>query len=97
MEKLIITLTHRAYIFYKQEVLILYIMNHIYIIHLNSFKINIILTFNNLVNYNTCEFMFKANNNNFSTKSNSYPIRDINEFNIPSSKLNICSHCLIFY
>ena len=24
-----------------------------------------------------------------------YPIRDINNFNIPSSKLNICSHFLI--
>ena len=29
-------------------------------------------------------------------KSIIYPIRDINNFNIPSSKLNICSHCLIF-
>ena len=41
--------------------------------------------------------MFKANNNIYSTTSNSFPIRDINDFNILSSKLNICSHCLIFY
>ena len=33
--------------------------------------------------------------NHFSKKSIIYPIRDINNFNIPSSKLNICSHCLI--
>ena len=53
--------------------------------------------------YNTCEFMFKVYNNvhreiiinHFSKKSIIYPIRDINNFNIPSSKLNICSHCLI--
>ena len=49
--------------------------------------------------------MFKVYNNvhreiiinNFSNKSNIYPIRDINNFNIPSSKLNICSHCLIIF
>ena len=44
--------------------------------------------------------MFKVYNNvhcefYFNKKSNIYPIRDINNFNIPSSKLNICSHCLI--
>ena len=47
--------------------------------------------------------MFKVYNNvhreiiinNFTKKSIIYPIRDINNFNIPSSKLNICSHCLI--
>ena len=33
--------------------------------------------------------------NHFSKKSIIYPIRDINNFNIPSSKLNICSNCLI--
>ena len=33
--------------------------------------------------------------NNFSKKDNIYPIRDIKHFNIPSSKLNIYSHCLI--
>ena len=47
--------------------------------------------------------MFKVYNNvhreiimnRFSKKSIIYTIRDINNFNIPSSKLNICSHCLI--
>ena len=34
-------------------------------------------------------------NNHFSNKTNIYPIHDINNFNIPSSKLNIFSHCLI--
>ena len=47
--------------------------------------------------------MFKVYNNvhreiiinHFSKKYIIYPIRDINNFNIPLSKLNICSHCLI--
>ena len=44
--------------------------------------------------------MFKVYNNcyreiiinNFSNKSYIYPIRDINNLNIPSSKLKLCSH-----
>ena len=47
--------------------------------------------------------MFKVYNNvhriiminHFSKKSNIYPIRVINNFNIPSSKLNIFSYYLI--
>ena len=47
--------------------------------------------------------MFKVYNNihreiiinHFSIKSIIYPIRNINNFNIPSSTLNICSLCPI--
>ena len=64
------------------------------------FKFNNILPFNDFVTYNTCAFMFKVYNNihldiiinHFSKKSNIYPIRDINNFNNPSSKLNIYVH-----
>ena len=66
-------------------------------------NMTVLLPFNNLLKYNTCEFMFKVYNNihreiiinHLSKKSNIYPIRDINNFNIPSLKLNICSHYLI--
>ena len=33
--------------------------------------------------------------NHFSNKFNIYPIRDINNVHVPSSKSNICTHCLI--
>ena len=87
-----------------QKRIIRIIHNKPYLYHTKDlFKFNNILPFNNLVKYNTCEFMFKVYNNvhreiiinHFSKKSIISPIRDINNFNIPSTKLNICSHCLI--
>ena len=83
---------HYASIFYKKNNYSYYIYNKPYIYHTKDlFKFNNILSFNDLVKYNTCEFMFKVYNNvhreiiinHFSNKSNIYPIRDINNFNIP--------------
>ena len=85
--------------YFTKKRIIRIIFNKPYLYHTNDlFKFNIILPFNDLVyyilyciQYNTCEFMFKVYNNvhreiisnHVSKKSNIYPIRDINNFNIP--------------
>ena len=76
-----------------QKRIIRIIYNKPYLYHTKDlFKFNNILPFNDLVKCNTCELMFKVYNNvqreiiinHFSKKSIIYPIRDINNFNIPS-------------
>ena len=77
-----------------QKKIIRIIHNKPYLYHTKDlFKFNNMLPFNDLVKYNTGELMFKVYNkvnreiiiNHFSKKSIIYPIRDINNFNIPQN------------